>query len=319
MSKELAPVEDIRVKKRMNIKELFEAYRSIHGFTAGYLAIATDVLIEGLKESDVRFLAFTGNLVATGLRGIIAQLIDLGFFNIVITTCGTVDHDIARSLGGVYYRGDFDLDDVELSERGIHRLGNVLIPKESYGVVIESYVKGLVSRLAGVKQVWGVREILREVGSDLKNDANSILGAAFRSGVGVYVPGITDGAFGTNLFVFSQFKGIKLDIFKDMKELSDIVFTSKKSLALVIGGGISKHHTIWWNQFKGGLDYAVYITTAVEWDGSLSGARTREAVSWGKIRARGKHVTVYGDATVLLPLIAAYLIDSSEQQRERVH
>ncbi|MEM1961351.1 MAG: deoxyhypusine synthase [Sulfolobales archaeon] len=316
MDKELIPVKDVRIKKGANIKDLFEAYKSIHGFTAGYLAVAAEVLGEGLKESDARFLAFTGNLVATGLRGIIAQLIDLGLFNIVITTCGAVDHDIARSLGGVYYRGDFDLDDVELSERGIHRLGNVLIPKESYGVIIESYVKGLVSRLAEVKQFWGVREILLEVGRDLRNDPNSILGAAFRAGAGVYVPGITDGAFGTNLFMFSQFGGIKLDIFRDMKELSDIVFTSKKSLALVVGGGISKHHTIWWNQFKGGLDYAVYITTAVEWDGSLSGARTREAVSWGKISARGKHVTVYGDATVLLPLIAAYLIDSSEQLKD---
>ncbi|MEM4542459.1 MAG: deoxyhypusine synthase family protein, partial [Sulfolobales archaeon] len=129
MDKELIPVKDVRIKKGANIKDLFEAYKSIHGFTAGYLAVAAEVLSEGLKESDARFLAFTGNLVATGLRGIIAQLIDLGLFNIVITTCGAVDHDIARSLGGVYYRGDFDLDDVELSERGIHRLGNVLIPK----------------------------------------------------------------------------------------------------------------------------------------------------------------------------------------------
>jgi deoxyhypusine synthase len=60
---------------------------------------------------------------------------------------------------------------------------------------------------------------------------------------------------------------------------------------------------MWWNQFKGGLDYAVYITTAPEWDGSLSGARIKEAVSWGKVREKAKYITVEGDATVLLPLI----------------
>ncbi|MCS7099226.1 MAG: deoxyhypusine synthase, partial [Sulfolobales archaeon] len=272
-------------------------------------ARAAEILREGLRDSDARFLSFTGNLVATGLRGVLAQLIEAGFFNVVITTCGTVDHDIARSMGGRYYRGDFDLSDVELSERGIHRLGNVLIPRDSYGTVIESYVRELVGRLARERLVWGVREVLQEVGRDLSKDSNSILGSAYRSGARVYVPGITDGAFGTSLFIFSQFEKVRLDPFRDMKELSDIVFSSKKSAALVLGGGISKHHTIWWNQFRGGLDYAVYVTTAVEWDGSLSGARTREAISWGKISSRGKHVTVYGDATVILPILAAYLID----------
>ena len=92
-------------------------------------------------------------------------------------------------------------------------------------------------------------------------------------------------------------------------ELADIVFGAKRTGALMIGGGISKHHTIWWNQFRGGLDYAVYITTAPEWDGSLSGARMREAVSWGKVKEKAKYVTVEGDATVLLPLIAGALIE----------
>jgi len=70
---------------------------------------------------------------------------------------------------------------------------------------------------------------------------------------------------------------------KDETLLSDLVWNSKVSGALMIGGGVSKHHTIWWNQFKDGLDYTVFITTATEYDGSLSGARTREAISWGKI------------------------------------
>ncbi len=310
MCGEYAPVEDVRVRKGMRVWELVEAYGRVHGFTAGPLWLAAEILREGVRESDTRFLAFTGNLVATGLRGLIAQLAELGLFNVIITTCGAVDHDVARSLGSKYYRGSFDMDDAELYERGIHRLGNVLVPRDSYGPLIESYVKHLVERLSSVKQSWSVRELLHEVGRDLRDDQNSILGAAYRSGARVYVPGIMDGAFGTSLFVFSQFREVRLDLFGDARELSDIVFASRKSLALVLGGGISKHHTIWWNQFRGGLDYAVYITTAVEWDGSLSGARTREAVSWGKISARGKHVTVYGDATVLLPLLAAYLVDT---------
>ncbi len=67
-----------------------------------------------------------------------------------------------------------------------------------------------------------------------------------------------------------------------MDLLAEKIFRSKVSGALIIGGRISKHHTIWWNQFKEGLDYVLYITTAVEWGGSLNGAHPREAISWGR-------------------------------------
>jgi len=63
--------------------------------------------------------------------------------------------------------------------------------------------------------------------------------------------------------------------------------------ALILGGGISKHHTIWWAQFSGGLEYAVYISSANELDGSLSGAKTKEAITWKKIRKNAKHVNIW--------------------------
>ena len=100
---------------------------------------------------------------------------------------------------------------------------------------------------------------------------------------------------------------IKIDVLKDEQLLSDLVWNAKRSGALIVGGGISKHHTIWWNQFKKGLDYAVYISTAVEYDGSLSGARPREAVSWGKINEKAKFTTIEADATIILPIIYAAL------------
>ena len=89
--------------------------------------------------------------------------------------------------------------------------------------------------------------------------------------------------------------------------MNDKVWKAKKSGALIIGGGISKHHVIWWNQFKDGLDYAVYISTAVEYDGSLSGAKPHEAVSWGKINEKASFVSIEEDATVALPIILAAL------------
>lgn len=45
---------------------------------------------------------------------------------------------------------------------------------------------------------------------------------------------------------------------------------------------------------RNGADYAVYINTAQEFDGSDSGARPDEAVSWGKIRMDAQPVKVDG-------------------------
>ncbi|MGI0131337.1 MAG: deoxyhypusine synthase family protein, partial [Thermoplasmata archaeon] len=125
------------------------------------------------------------------------------------------------------------------------------------------------------------------------------------------------GAVGSQLWFFWQrHKEFRLDLFSDERALSDLVFEAKRAGALMVGGGISKHHTIWWNQFRGGLDAAVYVTTAVEWDGSLSGARTREAISWGKVKPRAGHVTIEGDATVVLPLLLGAALERARHASE---
>ncbi len=296
-------IEDVRVSPNDSIIDLIEKYEKMHGFVAGSLARAVKILKEGLEEADLRFLAFTGNLVSTGLRGILAQLIEERLFNVVITTCGTVDHDIARSLAK-YYKGTFFVDDAVLKELEIHRLGNVFIPFENYGPVVERFTHKMLDEIEADE--FATFELMREVGKRL-NDKNSILRAAYENDVHVFVPGITDGAFGTALMTYPK-RRIKVDVLMDERKLADLVFPAKKLMALIIGGGISKHHTIWWAQFKEGLDYAVYVTTAIEWDGSLSGAQPREAISWGKIKPRGEAITVYGDATVIVPIIAASLL-----------
>jgi len=52
----------------------------------------------------------------------------------------------------------------------------------------------------------------------------------------------------------------------------------------------------------------VYITTAPEYDGSLSGALVREAISWGKVKRRAKQTTIHGEATTLLPFLFAAML-----------
>ena len=202
------------------------------------------------------------------------------------------------------------MNDSKLHQEGVNRLGNVLVPNDSYGMIIEKKIIGMLEELykEGKKEL-STTELCREIGLRCCNES-SILYWAAKNNIPVFVPGITDGSVGYQLWFFSQdHKDFRINLLKDEDDLNNIVFDAKQTGALIVGGGISKHHVIWWNQFKDGLDYVVYISTADEWDGSLSGARPREAVSWGKISEKAKRIMIEGDATVIMPIMTSALID----------
>jgi len=299
-------VRDFDIKND-STKDLVRQMKVSGGFTATKLGTAAEILKKMLDdEESLNFLSFPADIIATGTRGVIKEMIRKKWFDVVVTTCGTIDHDIARSFAK-YFHGTFDADDVVLRNRGLHRLGNVFVPQKNYGELIEKKMTSWLESLSSAgRNEMSTSELCEEIGKRLPPD--SILYWAQKRNIPVVVPGITDGAVGYQIWQYSQNHKFKIDVLKDEQKLSDMVFEAKRSGALIIGGGISKHHVIWWNAFKEGLDYAVYITTAQEFDGSLSGARMKEAISWGKLKARAPHVTVDGDATVLLPLIYASLI-----------
>ena len=301
-------VEDYDFSSEMSVDELVMQMEKAWGFTAGKLAVGVNIMESMIKAQNcVKFVSFTGNLVATGTRGVFKELIRRKLVDVIITTCGTLDHDLARCWRK-YYRGSFVMNDSKLHEEGINRLGNVLVPNESYGTIIEEKMQMVLEELwnEGTKEI-APSQLCREIGQRACN-VTSILYWAAKQGIPVYVPGITDGAVGYQTWLFSQDHDFRLNLLKDSGQLSDLVFTAKETGALIVGGGISKHHTIWWNQFKDGLDYVVYVSTADEWDGSLSGARPREAVSWGKISERAKRTMIEGDASLILPVMMSSLL-----------
>ncbi len=187
-----------------------------------------------------------------------------------------------------------------------------MIPQANYGTIIERKMRRILLELYGKgERKLSTERLSRAIGEAIPlGETNSILRAAAERQVPVFVPGITDGAVGSQLWLFWQdHRDLSIDLMHDEQALSDLVYGAKRTGAIILGGGISKHHTIWWNQFRDGLDAAIYVTTAVEWDGSLSGARTREAVSWGKLKPNARHVTIDGDMTVLLPLMVGAALE----------
>ncbi|MEM0123427.1 MAG: deoxyhypusine synthase [Conexivisphaerales archaeon] len=299
----LEAVKDIILKNGQVPLDILNNMIYSGGFSGREMAEASVMLKAIIHGSGGRILTFPADIIATGARGIIVQLVKERAFDLIITTCGALDHDIARTYGK-YYRGEYYADDAKLLEMGFHRLGNVLVPVKNYGKLIESKIQNFLKTKYGVKDTKiPTYRLAWDIGQYINNDS-SLLYWAYKNEIPIIIPGITDGAVGYQLWLYRQsHKNFFVDILEDETVMSDFVFTKKSLSALIIGGGISKHHAIWWSQFIEGLDAAIYLTSAYEYDGSLSGALTKEAISWGKIKPKGKHITVHVDATIALPFI----------------
>ncbi len=302
------PVKDVSIKRDTSIEKIFEEMSQSGGFESKNLADGFNILSDMISDKKcLKFLSFIGAIVSTGIRGIIKDMIKNKWFDVVITTCGALDHDIARYFSN-YKEGSFTLDDKKLAEQKIHRLGNVLVPFKSYGPLIEEKIQAFLQKeYNNGNREMSTADITKMIGKHLGE--NSFLYWAQKNGVPVVVPGIMDGAVGSQIWLFTQkHPDFKLNITADGDLLAGLIFKAKKSGAFMIGGGVPKHHTLWWNQYRDGLDYALYITTAHEFDGSSTGALVSEAISWGKVSQNAKQTTLHAEATTILPFLYSGLL-----------
>ena len=318
------PVEDYDFSSVSDVRTLIDQMGRAGGFTASKLSRARDILSKAISKSDddgnLNWLSFPACLCATGTRGFFVEALKRRAYNVVVTTCGTLDHDIARTFRD-YFHGDFGLDDIALGREGLNRLGNVVIPNECYGEILERVLLPWLSEIEDERKAkdstnpwrgFGSVELCWAIGDRIE-DESSLLYWAAKNRIPMVIPGITDGSIGSQLFMHRQRSpDFMVDVLADEQILSDLIWTASESHGLMIGGGISKHHVIWWNQFRedSGMDSAVSITTAPEYDGSLSGARLKEAISWGKIRPEAEQIVVEGEASLILPLLGSDLFGS---------
>ncbi|KAK9831860.1 hypothetical protein WJX81_002783 [Elliptochloris bilobata] len=253
------------------------------------------------------FLGFTSNLVSAGVREHVRYLVQHRMVDVVVTTAGGVEEDLIKCLGNTYC-GDFALKGADLRARGLNRVGNMLVPNSNY-CAFEDWVMPVLSAMLREQREQGARwtpsKMIERLGKEI-NNPDSVCYWAQHNGIPIFCPALTDGSLGDMLF-FHSYKepGLVVDIVEDIRRVNDQALKAapRKTGIIVLGGGLPKHHICNANLMRNGADFAVYINTAQEFDGSDSGARPDEAVSWGKIRADATPVKVYGDATILFPLI----------------
>jgi deoxyhypusine synthase len=158
-----------------------------------------------------------------------------------------------------------------------------------------------------------------------KHPEKSFITTAYDYDVPVYISTIKDSSLALNLAVHRlRDKIYNLDFVREIIEQAAILYDSKKSGILELGGGVPKNTAQQTGPLldqilrrnDGGQDYVIQITDARPDTGGLSGATLQEGKSWGKVQdAHHGMVTVYADATIAFPILALYVL-SNQKTRE---
>lgn len=305
-------IKDFIWKPEMTVSELVDKFQGL-GYQSLELHAAKQVVVKMKRSGAKIFLTFTSNMTTSGLRGFFAQLCELKIPDVIVTTSGSIEEDIMKSLGEEFEASSFYADDTQLHEKGENRVGNIVIRTESY-MKFEDKMQEFLEQIYKKTPRISSSEFLKEMGLMIK-DKNSLLYQAAKNNIPIYCPGIVDSSLGFHLFMFQQkHKDFIVDTIWDMQRVvTDLGFDEKKGL-ISLGGGISKHYAIFSALLSGGFDYAVYLTTSHASSGSISGATTQEAKSWGKLKDNAEAATVNGDVTITFPLLMCSALDELKSQ-----
>ncbi|XP_075942278.1 deoxyhypusine synthase [Anarhichas minor] len=259
------------------------------------------------KSGCTIFLGYTSNLISSGIRESIRYLVEHKMVDVIVTTAGGIEEDFIKCLGHTYL-GEFSMSGKELRMKGINRIGNLLVPNDNY-CKFEDWVMPILDQMVLEQNTegtcWTPSKMIHRLGKEI-NNPDSVYYWAYKNNIPVFSPALTDGSLGDMMY-FHSYKnpGLVLDIVEDIRRVNNQAVFAKRTGIIILGAGVVKHHICNANLMRNGADHAVFVNTAQEFDGSDSGARPDEAISWGKIKMDAKPVKVYADASLVFPLIVA--------------
>jgi deoxyhypusine synthase len=280
------------------------------GFGARRLSEATLIYEEMLAGGYTNFLALSGAMVPAGMRDIISGLIRHGHADVLVTTGANLVHDIIESFSA-HRLGSPEAEDAALRCEGLSRIYDVYISDDDF-IKFEEMLQAI---LPEKDEMISGRELLRLIGMQI-DDPRSILRSAADNDVPIFCPAIADSMIGLQAWLFRQTRKLKVDALSDIHEIVDICYGAKRSSALIIGGGVPKNFTLQAMLVTPkSFELAVQLTTDHPEAGGLSGATLSEAISWGKVAPMARFVTVYGDATITLPLLVSAVLTRIEKTK----
>ena len=292
-------------------------------------------LLKHLESGGRLFITLAGAMSTAGIGKILAPMIRKGYVAGISCTGANLEEDVFRMMAFPHYtsienwRGLSPRDDEQLFNNNMNRVTDVCIPEQEAIRALESPLLDAwqVASSAGVRQLPHryFYDILRN--ETLLNTAKgdpeaSWVFAATESNLPVFVPGWEDSTMG-NIFAARSMEGevdsdCVLSGIEYMKDLATWYEEQESALAfLQIGGGIAGDFPICvvpmlnqdlernvplWSWFG-------QISESRPSYGGYSGAPPSEKITWGKIDASTPTFVVESDATIVAPLLFAYILN----------
>ncbi len=335
----LVPLEPLDLSRIHSIDDLVRAM-SKTAFTGRQLGEAADVLEAMARDKECFVVMTLAGAMTVAKQGlVIAELIDRGIVNTIVSTGALMAHGLVEATGRAHFRHNPELSDEELYEAGYNRVYDTLEPEQNLDDVERV--------IFHVLEQWDANEVLcsyklnRAIGAYLAKHTQGqkgILKSAFEKDVPVFVPAFTDSELGLDLALANRLRNketkpkLRFDPFEDLEHFAATLLKQKRLGIFTIGGGVPRN---WSQQFGPFLElrhrrlgenvplkryhYGVRICPEpVHW-GGLSGSPYSEAISWGKFvppSEGGKFGEVFLDATVGLPLIVAAVLERLDKDKK---
>jgi deoxyhypusine synthase len=320
---------------------------NMDAYNGGRLRAACQLLRDKYSQKDVTIgLSIAGALTPAGLGpSTIIPLMNHGFVDWLVSTGANMYHDMHFALNMPLFRGSHEVDDVDLHEKGVTRIYDILFDYQDVLMATDRILRKIMLQPEFQKEM-GTREYYHHLGKVLneyekKNKIGevSVLAAAYRNGIPVFTSSPGDSTIGMNvagLELLAESAGLKgkfklkINPSIDVNDSTAIILNAKryekgKTGVLLIGGGSPKNFLLQTEPQiqevlmipEAGQDYDINITDARPDTGGLSGAPPGEAVTWGKIDPTKleQSVTAYVDVTVAFPLLTAYVLQTTKPKK----
>jgi deoxyhypusine synthase len=333
----LAPLDLTRVR---SIDDLVRAM-SKTAFTGRQLGEGADVLEAMARDKDCFVVMTLAGAMTVAKQGlIIAELINRGIVNAIVSTGALMAHGLVEATGRSHFRYNPDVSDTELYERGYNRVYDTLEPEQNLDEVEEV--------LSEILDGWDHNEVMcsyklnHAIGQHLARhakDQRGILKSAYEKGVPVFVPAFTDSELGLDVALANRVREstgrhrLRFDPFEDLEHFAATLLRQTRLGIFTIGGGVPRN---WSQQFGPFVElrhrrlgeniplkryhYGLRICPEPVYWGGLSGSPYSEAISWGKFvppAEGGRFGEVFVDATVGLPLIVAAVLERLGKDKDK--
>jgi len=306
-------------------------------FNAAVVVDATEAYLAHLAKGGKMFLTLAGAMSTAELGLSLAEMIRQNKVHAICSTGANLEEDIFNLVAHDHYkrvpnyRNLSDQEEVALRDRGMNRVTDTCIPEEEAMRRIERQVLKIWKRADQEKKRYFPYEYMYELirGCHIRefyqvDPKDSWVVAACEKNLPIFTPGWEDSTLG-NIFVANVIRG-------DVSSF-DVVKSGVEQMAALVEWyrRISADSSIGFFQIGGGIagDFPICVVPLITQDlrencrlwgyfcqisdsttsyGSYSGAVPNEKITWGKLEAATPRFVIESDASIVAPLMFAYIL-----------